>query len=111
MEIKDFSKKNRERNVAFTGDAQFPTMAEWACALAGEAGEVCDAVKKLSLFKAGLLRKEATEEGLIKNIGEEIADTVMYCDLLADHFGFNLEEIIVDKFNRKSIEFKMEHRL
>ena len=111
MEIKYFSRTNRSRNKSFQGDTIAPTMSEWACALAGEAGEVCDAIKKLSLLYAGTIRKDITEDTLIDNIGKEIADTIIYCDLLADHFNLDLEDIIKAKFNERSEKWNMEQRL
>lgn len=77
------------------------TATDWACALAGEAGEACDAVKKLRRLDDGLNHEgdPATPEECIELIAQELADTVLYADLLAARLGINLGEAIRDKFN------------
>jgi len=68
---------------------------DWGCALAGEAGELCNMFKKR---KRGTKSKKVNLEAC----GKEIADIVLYCDLAAEHLGLSLEEIITQKFNEKS---------
>jgi NTP pyrophosphatase (non-canonical NTP hydrolase) len=65
---------------------------EWSNAMAGEVGEVCNLTKKM-------LRNEVinTEE-----IAKEIADVIIYADLLAARLGIDLEEAIIEKFNEVS---------
>lgn len=64
------------------------TMTDWACALAGEAGETCNAVKKLKRGDGG---KEA--------VAMELADTIIYADLLAANLGIDLGAAVIKKFN------------
>jgi NTP pyrophosphatase (non-canonical NTP hydrolase) len=66
--------------------------AEWSNAMAGEVGEACNLTKKL-------LRGD---EVSVKDIGKEIADVVIYADLLATRLGLSLESCVVDKFNETS---------
>lgn len=61
---------------------------DWALAMIGEAGEACNEVKKL---KRG--------DGDIDRIAMELADVVIYADLLAARLGINLGESVVKKFN------------
>ena len=68
--------------------------AEWSNAMAGEAGETCNKTKKL-------LRGEDIP---LEDIGKEIADTIIYADLLATRLGINLEQAIINKFNKVSEE-------
>lgn len=75
------------------------TPAEWACAMAGEAGETCNAVKKL--FR-GDFYGGSEGDAQIAKIGEEIADTVIYADLLAARLEINLGNAVAHKFNRVS---------
>jgi NTP pyrophosphatase (non-canonical NTP hydrolase) len=71
-------------------DAWSPT--DWACALAGETGEACNLIKKLR-------RGEEVESG---DIARELADVVIYADLLAARCGIDLGEAVRCKFNEVS---------
>lgn len=65
---------------------------EWAGAMAGEAGEAANLCKKVRRL----------EEVDPAKIGEEIADTIIYADLLAARLGINLEDAVRRKFNAVS---------
>jgi NTP pyrophosphatase (non-canonical NTP hydrolase) len=65
----------------------------WALAMIGEAGETCNAVKKV-------LRGD----GSVADVAEEAADTVIYLDLLCARLGVSLHDAVQAKFNRKSEE-------
>lgn len=77
------------------------TPTDWACAMAGEAGEACNLVKKLR-------RGEDIQPGAI---GHELADVVIYADLLCTRLGINLGELVRSKFNvvseRRGSEVKL----
>lgn len=73
---------------------------EWACAVAGEAGEVCGAAKKLW---RGTGSKQA--------VMDELADTIIYADLLAAHLGCDLWDAVVSKFNERSKEIGSPYRI
>lgn len=111
-------------------DAWSPT--DWACALGGEVGEALNMVKKLrrqsdadapynktiarghSMSDApcstcgdldgchlpARLRDEAA--ALNENIGKELADVVIYADLLAARLGISLGDAVRKKFNEVS---------
>lgn len=72
--------------------------AEWGCALAGEAGETCNLIKKM-------LRGEDIE---VDAIGRELADVVTYADLLAQRLGLSLAECVARKFDEVSIRVGSE---
>jgi len=88
------------------------TPTDWACALAGETGEACNFIKKLRLLDdypeneplTAVAKKaiELTRKEIINNIGKELADTVIYADLLAQRLNINLGQAVTDKFNEKS---------
>lgn len=82
------------------------TPAEWACAMAGECGEACNAVKKRLRFADGIgsPNDPQSEEEALEKIAAELADTVIYADLLAARLGIDLGEAIKQKFNKVSIE-------
>ena len=68
--------------------------AEWSNALAGEAGELCNMTKKL--LRDGPASIDMAE------LGKEIADVVIYADLVATRMGFKLEDLVRQKFNEVS---------
>ena len=78
-------------------------LAEWSCALAGEAGEACNIAKKL-------LRKQSESEATAKqddrvtvqDYARELADIVVYADLIAASIGVDLGETVRAKFNEVS---------
>jgi len=86
----------RRKNVLRCEDVFHPlndwSATDWACAMAGECGEVCNKVKKLR-------RGEMITR---KDIGEELADVIIYADLLAARMGIELGEEVVAKFNKVS---------
>ncbi len=89
----------RCNNVFHPLDSWTPT--DWACAMAGEAGEVCNAVKKLRRLDDGTntAKDPQNKEDAVAAIAQELADTVIYADLLAARLGINLADAVVEKFN------------
>ena len=89
------------------------TPTDWACALAGEAGEVCNAVKKLRRLADGTntSKDPQTEIEAIKAIGAELADTIIYADLLAARLGLDLSVEVQAKFNEVSRRMNSSVRL
>ncbi len=86
------------------------TPTDWACAMAGECGETCNEVKKLR--RLGPTPEEISDVNTAsgrfvladakKKIGDELADTIIYADLLAHRLGIDLGEAIAKKFNEVS---------
>lgn len=68
------------------------SIAEWGCALAGEVGEACNLIKKLRLGR----------DIKVEEIGKELADVVIYVDLLAEELDIDLAQAVRDKFNEVS---------
>lgn len=64
----------------------------WSNALAGEVGETCNLIKKLE-------RGEVIDKD---DIAKEIADVIIYADILAAQFGIDLGQAVRDKFNEVS---------
>lgn len=67
--------------------------AEWTNAVAGEVGELCNLTKKLGRGDANVK---------LEDIGKEIADVVIYADLVATRMGLKLEDLVRQKFNEVS---------
>lgn len=99
-----FAELNFE-NVARCGEAFHPledwTPMEWAVCLAGEVGEACNLIKKVR-------RGEVVS---VYDIGDELADVVIYVDLLCERMGLSLEEHIIKKFNEVSDRVGSERKL
>lgn len=120
-------KKTRSKDLTFkqltmvnykrSEDLNDWTISDWACAMAGEAGEIYNAVKKLNRLRDNLPSKNEPErqidsyEEAVSKIGEEIADTVLYLNLLSIRLGINLENEIKKKFNSVSEKYGFPERL
>jgi NTP pyrophosphatase (non-canonical NTP hydrolase) len=71
-------------------------------AVAGEVGEAANIVKKLNRVRDGIPGNKETEAELRAGLADEIADAVIYLDLLAQAAGFDLETIRDAKFDKTS---------
>lgn len=69
--------------------------AEWLEAVVGEIGEYANLRKKLR-------RGDLTREEALPLLADEIADVVIYLDILAFRLGIDLGEAVMDKWNRTS---------
>lgn len=88
------------------------SVSDWSNAMAGEAGEVCNAVKKLRRLECDIQQANGlTKEQAIAAIKQEIGDTYLYLDLLAQRLGINIETAIRDTFNRVSIREGFTQRM
>ncbi|MCK5642024.1 MAG: MazG-like family protein [Gammaproteobacteria bacterium] len=91
MEDLNFSRL-REVNVKWCEDVFHKldewTPIEWALAMIGEAGEACNEVKKIN-----------HGDGCAGDLAMELADLVIYADLLAARLHIDLGQAVVHKFN------------
>lgn len=80
------------------------TPSDWGCALAGECGEVCDAVKKLRRLdhNTNTAKDPQTVMEAVEDVALELADVVIYADLLASRLGIDLGDAVIRKFNATS---------
>jgi len=76
--------------------------SDWACALAGEVGELCNVIKKRNRVRDHMQQRATNEGALQHNLKMEIGDVYIYLDLLARRVGLNLEDCVRDTFNRIS---------
>lgn len=72
------------------------SISQWLQAVVGEVGEFANLQKKV---ERGDLSPEEAKEKLAK----ELADVVIYLDILAFRLGINLGQAVMDKFNEVSI--------
>lgn len=115
-----FGHINMERHLAWPGatgtEADRWTLADAAVAVAGEAGEVCEAVKKLRRLEIGMKidgnpRQPKTMDAARLAIAKEIGDTITYLDLLAQAVGYTTEECTRLAFNGVSEREGMDYRI
>jgi NTP pyrophosphatase (non-canonical NTP hydrolase) len=76
-------------------------------ALAGEVGEACNVIKKLARQRLGLKGSTATTTML----ADELADAVIYIDLIALREGINLDKAVALKFNATSEKLGFRTRM
>jgi len=118
LDFKSLRETNTKRceSIFHPIDDWSPT--DWACAMAGEAGETCNKVKKLKRITDNLKdyqnkpnMLELDIQALKYQISKELADTIIYADLLAARLGIDLGLAVKDKFNQTSDEMNCEIRL
>ena len=69
--------------------------SQWLQAVVGELGEYANLRKKVE-------RGDMTIEEARPMLADELADVVIYLDILAAQLGVNLGEAVMDKWNRTS---------
>jgi MazG nucleotide pyrophosphohydrolase domain. len=87
------------------------SLSDWAVAMAGEAGEACNVVKKLNRERDSLVGNRETATDLRAALAKELADTVIYLDLLAAAAGIDLGEAVTAKFDEVSVKHGFPERL
>lgn len=132
MNLGDISKTNRARAERWHAGGGEWFCSDWSNALAGESGELQDAVDEIVAMRLALIlggrsgalcntvkkvRRHDTHVDRIatgqsyntpalaelrQRVKNEIADVFLYLDLLAGHFDLELEECIFPKFNEVS---------
>ncbi len=88
------------------------SLADWSNALCGEAGELANVIKKIRRQETGARNQgDPSMEELKVMALNELADVVIYADLLANQLGGNLGEAVKAKFNKVSEKYGFEERL
>lgn len=103
--MKTFSELNRNRcesESGFNHPLSSWSLSDWTTATLGELGEAANIVKKLNRVRDGIPGNDKTEDELRQMLADEIADTAIYLDLMAQAAGFDLETIRDAKFNKTS---------
>lgn len=100
-----FSERNRRRCEAadgFNHALQSWSLSDWMTATLGELGEAANVAKKLNRVRDGIPGNSETDVELRAKLADELADTFIYLDLLAQSQGFDLEQIVEAKFQKTS---------
>jgi NTP pyrophosphatase (non-canonical NTP hydrolase) len=87
---------------------------DWATGMAGECGEACNIVKKIRRLQtdSSQLPHDKVEYRVLRTeLADEIADMVIYADLLCERLGINLSEAVSRKFNLTSEKVGSKRRL
>lgn len=104
--MQDFARENRARCEAANGFRQ-PieswSLSDWMTATAGELGEAANVIKKLNRVRDGVTNVgDPSEPQLRSDLADELADTFIYLDLLAQAAGVDLAAAVRAKFDRTS---------
>ena len=107
---------NADRLRNWHGPETIPWIgSDWSNAMCGEAGEAANVVKKLRRIETNTYRGTKKTDGdighLIMLLERELADTVIYADLLAEFYGLSLGDNVVAKFNAVSLRENLPQRL
>lgn len=105
MTFKDFSIYNRRRcegKSGFNQPLDTWSLSDWFTAAMGELGEAANIAKKLNRVRDGIKGNSETPEELKQKLADEIADTFIYLDLLAQSEGIDLEAAVFNKFAKTS---------
>jgi NTP pyrophosphatase (non-canonical NTP hydrolase) len=86
--------------------------ADWSNATCGEAGEMANVIKKIRRHETGAVNAgDPSLEQLKAMAAEEMADVVIYVDLLANYLKVDLADAIKAKFNKVSVKYGFPERL
>jgi NTP pyrophosphatase (non-canonical NTP hydrolase) len=107
------SRVNLERALVWhPGGLQEWSPAEWGNAAAGEMGELCNVLKKILRVEGGIQQANNLDKNTLRQMAaQEIGDTFLYLNLIAQRLGLDMYECIADTFNRVSEREGFEQRL
>ena len=89
LAFNEFSEKNARRCKECWHEVTAWNAVQWSNAIAGETGELCNLTKK----------EQRGDTIPTVEMLHEIADIVIYADLLCTRLGFKLGDIVAEKFN------------
>lgn len=110
----EFSSINRDRCThpqGFNHSLEGWSISDWMIATLGELGEAANVAKKLNRVRDGIPGNDVTEIELKAMFKNELADTFIYLDLLAQAAGFTLVDAAAEKFDTTSRKVGYPHRL
>lgn len=113
LTFNQFQHVNAVRAAHWHGADSVPwTGADWGNAMGGECGEAQNVIKKLRRVETSVVgRADPPPAELVEKLGDELADTITYAFLAADHYGINVAEALARKFNAISEREGVPHRV
>lgn len=105
MNMRDFSVYNLRRCTGengFNQPLEMWSLSDWFTATMGELGEAANIAKKLNRVRDDIKGNTESPEELKEMLADEIADTFIYLDLLAQSEGIDLMSAVIRKFNKTS---------
>lgn len=113
LTFNDFQSINKERAAFWHGPESVPwTGADWGNAMGGECGEAQNVIKKLRRVETSVVgQNDPPPADLVRKLGDELADTITYAFLVADHYGIDVGEAVARKFNAISEREGVPHRV
>ena len=107
LSFEEFSRINRQRcesEEGFKHKLNSWSTSDWFLALLGELGEAANVAKKLNRYRDGIPGNKISKEDLERQLRNELGDSFVYLDLLAQSLGVAIGEAARDVFNSKSEE-------
>lgn len=121
LSLRQIIEQSATRAARWHADSDPWSILEWAGAMAGEAGEACNAAKKLkrllsqmkNLDKRKLFSPAVAQSVPIykQEVAKEVADTILYGICVANALEIDLIPVLVYVFNEKSIEYDFPERI
>jgi NTP pyrophosphatase (non-canonical NTP hydrolase) len=115
LTLEQFSSFNATRCIESFGETPGNYPVElWGLGLAGEAGELAQELKRLGdnerRYIAAVVQDRTEDRAdlaqqradILAKIRKEIGDIMPYIDMIAQSFGWTLEECTIEKFNEVS---------
>lgn len=105
MHMYNFSITNLDRCQSPTGfnhSLYSWSLSDWFTATMGELGEAANIAKKLNRVRDNIPGNDISGTDLKQMLEDEIADTFIYLDLLAQSQGIDLERAVKNKWNKTS---------
>lgn len=105
MTFEEFSRANRERCESpegFDHTLRSWSLSDWVTAVTGELGEAANVAKKLNRVRDHIPGNKESPNELRAALEDEIADTFIYLDLLAQSQGIDLADAVRRKFDKTS---------
>jgi NTP pyrophosphatase (non-canonical NTP hydrolase) len=113
LSFEDLAKANATRAERWHGPDSTPwRISDWVLAMVGEAGEAANVAKKLLRHETSTANTgDPSPSDLLHELGHEIADVVIYADLVAQAIGVDLADLVRRKFDIVSVRHGFPDRL
>lgn len=100
MDLRELRVANKKRHIEWANGADIP-LSFRGLELAGEAGEVCNELKKIERTRLGMVGGKSG----MQDLQEELADVIVCVDLIAMDLGIDLGDALREKFNKTSEKY------